>query len=293
MVSVGDESTAIHVGDLVRLPQNEFHRFWTTGESMDALAVALLEKAGPALVRVDDRRALARNAAQRFTLAAERAMEAHGYFSVALSGGSTPRDLYALLATPEFAEHIDWEHVHLFWGDERAVPPDDAQSNFRMVEQTLLAHVPIPSENVHRIAGEEEPARAARAYADELRSFFKPAENELPHFDLMLLGLGENGHTASLFPHTAVLHNTTDWVAAEYIPEVGMNRITLTAPVINASENILFLVAGAEKATVVRAVLRGEYRPEDLPSQLINPKEGSLVWLLDRAAAAQLVLYKG
>lgn len=293
MVSVGDEAVSVRYGDSTHLPHDVFHRFWTTGETMDVLALALFEKHGPALVRVEDRSALARNAAQRFVYAARMAIEAHDRFSVALSGGSTPRELYALLATPEFASQVDWERVHLFWGDERAVPPDDPQSNFRMVEQTLLTHVPVPPEQVHRITGEKAPAQAARAYAEELRAFFEPETGQMPRFDLILLGLGENGHTASLFPHTAVLSNATDWVAAEYVSAVGMNRITLTAPVINASENILFLVAGAEKANVVRDVLRGEFRPQDLPSQLIEPTDGSLVWLLDRAAAAQLVTTQG
>ena len=246
---------------------------------------------------VSDRSALARAAAERFVVLVKRAIAARGRFSVALSGGSTPRDLYVCLSTPEFASQIDWTRVQIFWGDERAVPPDSPESNYRMVHDTLLSHVNPPAENVHRILAEKAPADAARAYEETLRSILprqivpatpNQASAEYPRFDLVLLGLGANGHTASLFPKTRVLHETTRWVAAEYIEEVKMNRITLTAPAINAAENILFLVAGSDKAATVRAVLYGEFRPEELPAQLIKPTNGQVVWLLDHEAASQL-----
>lgn len=240
------------------------------------------------LVRLPDRAALARNAAERFVVASQRAITQRGRFAVALSGGSTPQDLYRLLATAEFASQVDWHGVHTFWGDERAVPPQDPASNYRMAAETLLSRVNVPRDNIHRILAELPSQEAAQAYADTLRSFFQTGVGTLPRFDLMLLGLGVNGHTASLFPHAAVLHNAVDWVAAEYIPEVKMDRITLTVPVINASENVLFLISGKEKAATVRAVLHGEYDPENLPAQLIRPQQGSLVWLLDRDAASKL-----
>ncbi|MDE3090764.1 MAG: 6-phosphogluconolactonase [Chloroflexota bacterium] len=257
----------------------------------------------PEIIVVPDRAALARNAATRFVALAQEAITAHGQFSVALSGGSTPRDLYALLATPEFSAQIDWSRVHFFWGDERAVPPDHPDSNYRMANETLLSCVKMPARNVHRILAELAPDSAARAYEETLREFFypRPAPSPVrsrsergrdgegvPCFDLILLGLGANGHTASLFPHTQVLHATTRWVAAQYIDEVKMNRITLTAPVINAAKNILFLVAGEDKAAAVRAVLRGAYRPDVLPAQLIQPANAHAVWLLDEDAASQL-----
>ncbi len=260
----------------------------------------------PEIVVLPDRAALARKAASRFVALAQEAIAARGKFSVALSGGSTPRDLYALLATPDAqrAARVDWSRVYFFWGDERAVPPDHPDSNYRMVNGVLLVHVPVPPQNVHRIRAELPPADAARAYEQTLREFFQPQSTQgtqretsvpsvssvadLPLFDLVLLGLGTNGHTASLFPHTQVLHETTRWVAAEYIDEVKMWRITLTAPVINAAANILFLVAGADKAATVRAVLRGAYRPDDLPAQLIQPTNGRAVWLMDRDAASQI-----
>ncbi|MBI4785507.1 MAG: 6-phosphogluconolactonase [Chloroflexi bacterium] len=299
----------------------------------------------PEIVVVPDPAALARQAAERFVALARQAIAHRERFSVALSGGSTPRDLYALLAAPEFAAQVDWARVYFFWGDERAVPPDDPASNFRMAYETLLSRVPAPPENIFRIPAEKEPQQAAREYDGTLREFFKwdaspskegaergqtrtpsviarrrfgptkqssirelkiasqkplamtspnPRSSALvrvpyfPRLDLILLGLGANGHTASLFPHTAVLRVTTRWVEAEYVAEVKMNRITLTAPVINAARNILFLVSGADKAQTVHAVLRGEYRPDDLPAQLIQPTDGALVWLLDRAAASAL-----
>lgn len=252
----------------------------------------------PELVILPDRTALARDAAMRFVSLAREAIAARGRFAVALSGGSTPRDLYALLATPEFAPQIEWARVHLFFGDERAVLPTSAESNFKMANETLFQCVPLPPENVHRVFAELKPDDAAREYADELKEFFAEnviareakhaAPENLPNFDLVLLGLGANGHTASLFPHTRVLNETKSWVAAEYIDEVKMARITLTAPVINAAANILWLVAGADKAATVREVLRGIYRPEDLPAQLIRPERARVVWLFDQAAASAL-----
>jgi 6-phosphogluconolactonase len=251
----------------------------------------------PEIVVLPDRAALARKAASRFIALAQEAIAARGKFSVALSGGSTPRDLYALLATPDAqrAARVDWSRVYFFWGDERAVPPDDPDSNYRMVDEAFLSRVQPPARNIHRIRAELPPEDAARAYEQTLREFFSPSPAErgrdgegVPRFDLILLGLGANGHTASLFPHTQVLHETTRWVAAEYIDEVKMWRITLTAPVINAAANILFLVAGADKAATVRAVLRGAYRPDDLPAQLIQPTNGRAVWLMDRDAASQI-----
>lgn len=243
---------------------------------------------GATVVVVPGPAALAQNAAGRFVSVAHAAVRARGRMTVALSGGSTPRDLHAVLAAPEYVSRVDWSRLHVFWGDERAVPPDDPASNYRMAWETLLSRVPVPPENIHRMMGELDPQLAAREYGATLAEFFHPGDGQLPQFDLVLLGLGANGHTASLFPHTALLDDHTDWVAAGYIEEVKMNRITLTAPVINAADHVLFIVAGAEKAATVRAVLRGEYRPADLPAQLIHPVSGELVWLLDRSAASEL-----
>ncbi len=297
--SIGDASQPVSAGDALLLPAGMFHRMWTEQDEMDALALTFQLAPGPELVRVPDRAALARNAAERFVLIARQAIQESGRFTVALSGGSTPRELYALLATPEFAQQVDWTRVHVFWGDERAVPPDSPESNYRMAREQL-AGLPIPADQVYRIMSEEEPAQAALEYEQTLREMLVPTlappplsavEGQvevMPCLDLVLLGLGANGHTASLFPHAAALHETRRWVVAEYIPEVGMYRITLTAPILNAAEHILFLVAGADKAQTVQAVLRGPYSPEDLPAQLVQPQHGHLVWLLDRKAASAL-----
>ncbi len=283
-----------------------------------------LKSLNPEIVILPDRAALAREAAARFISLAQQAIAARGRFSVALSGGSTPRVLYVLLASPEYAQQIDWAHVHFFWGDERAVPPDHPDSNYRMANEALLSRVLVPAQNVHRILAEKNPDDAARAYEQTLREFFEnplpspspvsrercrkssrggklsvsefeDARDDLrgvgvgpPRFDLILLGLGADGHTASLFPHAPARRETARWVIAYFVDKAKKNRITLTAPVINAAENILFLVAGAEKVQAVRAVLRGDYRPDDLPAQLIQPTHGRMVWLLDREAARGL-----
>lgn len=284
--SLGDERQPLRAGDALLLPKDVFHSLATEKEEMAALAFTPHIEPGPELARVSDRAALAHNAAQRFVAAAREAIAARGRFSAVLSGGSTPRDLYALLAQPEFARQVDWERVHLFWGDERAVPPDHPDSNYRMAREQL-GEPPIPANQVHRMPAEQAPEQAAFAYEQTLREFRIEGE-ALSVFDLVLLGLGEDGHTASLFPHSPALAETTRWVVAHYVEKLGAVRITLTAPVLNAAKHILFLVAGAEKAQTVRAVLRGQHRPDDLPAQMIQPAVGRVVWLLDRAAASAL-----
>jgi len=215
---------------------------------------------------------------------------------VALAGGSTPRATYALLATEEFAARVDWPRVHVFWGDERCVPPDHPGSNYRMAREALLDHVPLPARNVHPIHGEISPEEAAADYERTLRAFF--AWNSggrgsrdgapIPRFDLVLLGMGENGHTASLFPSTAALHEQTRWVVAHYVENLEAWRVTLTPIVINAAANVTFIVSGAGKAERLQQVLRGPCRPDLLPAQLIRPTDGRLVWVVDAAAAALL-----
>jgi len=248
----------------------------------------------PEIVILPDRAALTRDAARRFVACAREAIGARGEFAVALSGGTTPRDLYALLATLEFAAQIDWSRVHIFFGDERAVPPDHADSNFKMANAVLLARVPLPAQNVQRIRAEFGADDAAREYENNVREFFARKGNQgnegnaFPRFDLILLGLGADGHTASLFPRTRVLREPSRWVAAEHIEKLNADRITLTAPVINAARELIWLVAGADKAIAVRDVLRGEYRPDDLPAQLIAPRDARVVWLIDRDAAREI-----
>ena len=211
--------------------------------------------------------------------------------AVALSGGATPRAAYGLLAAEPLRSAIAWERVHLFWGDERCVPPEHSDSDYGMAHEALIAHVPIPPENVHRLHGEDDPGEAARAYAAELRSAVPAraaSRADLPVLDLVLLGLGDNGHTASLFPHSAALHETERLVVATEVDAAVRRRLTMTVPVINAAREVVFLVQGAAKADVVRRVLEGPYEPDELPAQLVAPDPGRLTWLLDEAAASAL-----
>ena len=231
-------------------------------------------------------------AAQRVVHLAAEATAENGRFTIALAGGSTPKPIYEKLASKEFARRVDWARVQIFWGDERCVPPDDPQSNYRMTREALLDRVPIPALNVHRIHGEQDPKDAAEAYARELQAVFggdaekggPPAEG----FDLIFLGMGDNGHTASLFPGLQAVLEQHKWVMAQYIEVVTMWRVTLTPVVINAARNVTFLVSGSGKAERLREVLEGPYQPEVLPAQVIKPRNGQLTWLVDRPAAARL-----
>jgi 6-phosphogluconolactonase len=232
-----------------------------------------------------DASALAEAAARHIIERAQAAIDARGAFTIALSGGSTPRELHLRLASPPLAEQIDWSRVHVFFGDERCVPPDDPQSNYRMAEETLLSRVPIPREQIHRMRGELPPEEAAADYEHQLREFFK---DEPPRLDLILLGMGDNGHTASLFPGLQAVHEQHRWVVAEYVAEVGMWRITLTPSVINLAREVLFLVAGAAKASMLREVLEGPYAPDERPAQIVRPSPGEVIWLVDAPAAAKL-----
>jgi 6-phosphogluconolactonase len=233
-----------------------------------------------------DADALARAAAERIVALSAEAVAARERFSVGLSGGSTPRALFRLLVTEEFAPRIDWPRVHVFWGDERCVPPDHPDSNYRMTRETLLDHVPLPEDNICRIRGEIDPQQAAAEYEQVLRVFFSNADT--PRFDLLLQGMGDDGHTASLFPGTRALYERTRWVIENYVPKLEMWRITLTAGAINAAAHVWFLVAGQNKAATLRAVLNGPRHPEKYPAQLIQPTDGELVWMADAAAAALL-----
>lgn len=238
-----------------------------------------------------DAAGLARAAADQWVALAAASMAARGQFSVALSGGSTPRALYSLLATSEFAARVDWSRLNVFWGDERCVPPDHPESNYRMARQALLDHVPVPLSNIHRIPCELEPQQAAAAYEQTLRAWFagrQIVEGAPPRFDLILLGMGEDGHTASLFPGAAALGERTRWVVAYNVISLGAWRVTLTPVVVNAAAHVMFLVSGANKAEKLRQVLTGPYRPDKLPAQIVRPTRGRLIWLADAAAASAL-----
>jgi 6-phosphogluconolactonase len=237
---------------------------------------------------------VAAEGAKRFAELANAAIGHAGRFTVALSGGSTPRDLFQILAAPPYRDAIDWSKVYIFFGDERCVPPDDPDSNYRMAYETLLSQVPIPTENVFRMRGEDPPEEGAAEYANQLQEFFNlsqaggPSPENYPRLDLVLLGMGPDGHTASLFPDTAALQVRGKPVTANYVPKMDVNRVSLTAPAINRAANIIFLIAGASKAPALKAVLEGDYQPHIYPSQLIRPSQGKLTFLVDQAAAAQL-----
>jgi 6-phosphogluconolactonase len=214
------------------------------------------------------------------------AITARGRFALALSGGSTPKMLYTSLVDAD----LDWSRVHLFFGDERCVGPEDADSNYRMVREALISKIEIPPANVHRMPADLcSVDEAVMLYQAELATFFGLKEpHELPRFDLVLLGMGPDGHTASLFPETTALDETERLVAAPWVPKFGTHRITLTLPVINNAACVIFLVAGKDKTETLKAVLEGPSRPRDLPSQLIQPTNGELLWFVDRAAAKLL-----
>ncbi|HEY1292986.1 MAG TPA: 6-phosphogluconolactonase [Chloroflexota bacterium] len=232
-----------------------------------------------------DAAALADAAARQIVERAQAAIDARGVFSIALSGGSTPRELHHRLASAPLAQRVDWQRVHVFFGDERCVPPDDPQSNYHMAQETLLSRVPIPPAQVHRMRGELPPEEAAADYTGQLEAFF---EDEPPRLDVIVLGMGDNGHTASLFPGLTAVHEQQRWVVAENVPEVGMWRITLTPVVLNLGHQVLFLVAGEAKASMLREVLEGAYAPDERPAQIVRPAPGEVIWLVDAAAAAKL-----
>ena len=237
-----------------------------------------------------DSEAVSRAAADEFIRCAQEAIAARGRFLVALSGGSTPKRLFQLLAEPPYQDRVDWGKVEFFWGDERSVPPDNNDSNYRMAREAMLDKLPISASQVHRIEAERtDRKQAARDYEATLARVFKVSPgSDVPHFDLTLLGMGPDGHTASLFPQTAALKETSRRVVVNYVPKFKTDRITLTVPVLNGAREVLFLVAGADKTDALREVLEGPPNSDLYPSQLIRPVSGRLVWFLDRAAAAKL-----
>jgi 6-phosphogluconolactonase len=235
---------------------------------------------------VPDAAALNRVAAAEFRSAADSAIAEHGWFRVALSGGNTPRTVYELLAA-EYKTALRWEKVHIFFGDERHVPPDHPDSNYRMANEALLSQVPIPAENVHRVRTELDPEVAAKDYEEQIRAEFELKNNEVPRFDMILLGLGPDGHTASLFPGTAALNETSRLVAPNWVEKFHTFRITLTFPVLDHAAEDLFLVSGQDKAQILKAVL-GPQGATDYPAQRVRPENGRLLWLLDQDAASLL-----
>jgi 6-phosphogluconolactonase len=232
----------------------------------------------------------AQAAAQLFSDATGRAVAARGLARIAISGGSTPKSMFALLADPAgpFLKQVPWDKLDLYWVDERCVPPDNAESNYRMTNETLLSKVPLPAEQIHRMEGELDPEVAAARYESTIRNTFKLEGAETPTFDLVLLGMGDDGHTASLFPHTDALNEMSHIVVPNHVPQKDTWRITLTWPVINQGREVAFLIEGQAKTQVLHDVFLGPYQPETYPSQLISPASGQLTLLLDSVAAAKL-----
>jgi 6-phosphogluconolactonase len=229
-------------------------------------------------------------AAALFASSAAAAVAARGTARIAVSGGGTPKAMFALLAdqsAPYFAR-VPWDKLELFWVDERCVPPTDSDSNYRMTSEAMLSKVPLPATHIHRMEGELDPDVAASRYEAALRTAFRLEGAETPVFDLILLGMGDDGHTASLFPHTLALDEISRLVVANHVPQKDTWRITLTSPVINRGREVAFLIEGAAKTDVLAEVLLGPYDFEVRPSQLIRPASGALTFLLDAAAAAKL-----
>jgi 6-phosphogluconolactonase len=234
--------------------------------------------------------ALSRAAAEYFLEVAQNAVKANGVARIAISGGNTPKRTFELLANPaeKFFKAMPWAQIELYWVDERTVPPDSKDSNYRMTREALLSKVPLKPERIFRIEGELEPEQAAARYESAIRNHLRLEGAQGPRFDLLQLGIGPDGHTASLFPHTEAIHELIRIAVANHVPQLNTWRVTLTSPVINEARDVFFLIAGKDKAQPLHDVLLGKFDPETLPSQLIRPRNGRLLMLLDKDAAALL-----
>lgn len=228
---------------------------------------------------------LSRQTAEQFSQLAHECVEASGRITVAFSGGSTPKHLYSLLASADYQNRIRWNNVELFWGDERCVPPDHPESNFRMAQEALLSRIQISAENIHRMRGEGQPQAAAAEYEKELQRFFGLNSGGLPRFDLILLGIGEDGHTASLFPDSDALNDTEHLVLAPFVEKLNSYRLTLSLPVLINAANVWFLVAGPSKADAVQQAFSSS---SDLPAAKVQPVNGKLTWFITRDAAPRI-----
>jgi len=250
------------------------------------METSVIEKSNGKIEVLPDLEALSLRAASIFVSASRDSIVTKKRFAVAISGGSTPRRLYMLLGSEAYRHRVDWPRVHLFWADERCVPKEDEESNFRTAFDALLSKVALPDKNIHRIKGEEAPDKAAGDYEEEIRRFF--GESERPRFDLIMLGMGEDGHTASLFPGSKSLEETVRLAIPVYLEEPKKNRITLTLPVLNDADQILFLVTGPSKAAVLSEILGDGEKKKGFPAGLIRLAHGNITWLIDHEAAGKL-----
>jgi 6-phosphogluconolactonase len=239
------------------------------------------------IIILDDAEALSVRAAEEIIHVSGEAICMHAQFTVCLTGGTTPAPAYSLMAS-RFHLSVDWKEVHFFWGDERCVPPDDPASNFGMANRTMLSKLALGPSQIHRMRGEDPPEAGAAAYEQELKNFFSLHDGELPRFDLVLLGVGDNAHIASLFPGSPLIQEKNKLVAVADVNAPQRFRLTLTAPVLNNAARVMFIVSGEKKAQAVKNVLQGPGDPSQFPAQLIDPKQGTVMWLLDKAAASLL-----
>ena len=236
----------------------------------------------------EDAAALAQQTTDIFVRLAQESVATRGRFTVALAGGSTPKAAYAMLASAAYRDRLPWQQTHFFWGDERHVPPEHEDSNYRMAYEAMLSKVAIPADHIYRIAAEKEAQQAADEYEATLRTAFQLSADTLPRFDLVLLGMGPDGHTASLFPGTSAVHESKRLVAAPWVAKFNTFRITLTPPVLCNAAYIVFAAGGADKTETLQHVLQGPYQPDLYPSQVVKPTQGTLLWLVDKAAARLL-----
>jgi 6-phosphogluconolactonase len=250
------------------------------------MEISIIEKSNGKIEVLPDLEALSLRAASIFVSASRDSIVTKKRFAVAISGGSTPRKLYTLLGSEAYRHQVDWPRVHFFWADERCVPKEDEASNFRTAFDALLSKIALSDKNIHRMKGEEAPDKAARDYEEEIRRFF--GESERPRFDLIMLGMGEDGHTASLFPGSKSLEETVRLAIPVYLEEPKKSRITLTLPVLNDADQILFLVTGPSKAAVLSEILGGGEKKKGFPAAMICPAHGNVIWLIDREAAGTL-----
>jgi 6-phosphogluconolactonase len=241
----------------------------------------------PEIIVLDSAEALSVRAAEEIIHISGEAICTHGQFNLCLTGGRTPAETYRLMAT-RFEMSVDWKEVQFFFGDERCVPPDDPTSNFAMANRMMLGKLALRREQIHRIRGEEEPAKAARDYEDEIREEFSIDEGEFPSFDLVLLGVGDNAHIASLFPGGAAIRERERLAVAVEVDAPQPHRVTLTPPVLNNAARVMFIVAGAAKAQAVKHVIEGPRNPDLYPAQIITPEKAQVMWILDKDAASLL-----
>ncbi len=239
---------------------------------------------------LDSAFSVSETAALHFIRICNASTKANGKFSVVLSGGSTPKGMLSLLATDEYKKQIPWDKCHFFWGDERSVPPTHSDSNYKMATDALLSHIPVTSNQIYRMEAEKTDIHlAAQEYQNKIAAFFNsPNSGSPPQFDLLYLGMGPDGHTASLFPETSALDEKNKWVVPNFVPKFNTYRLTLTYLIINQAKNVIFLVAGKDKVPALKQVLQGPSAIDTYPSQGINPEKGSLLWLIDVDAAAEL-----